>query len=162
SANSSEVSSQSTLPSFRAMKPSRLAAMWMVTRESSVGELIGSLSYIVGCRIFGELHGVDRRAPLEQCLGHSVPTVHHIAVRGENDRIREVGGVHEREMLDERAPRHRLVVAVDRFIELPDLRERHALDAKRAGEQHQPVDVPREQTSWRLAEVVLLAHRLLT
>jgi hypothetical protein len=32
--NSSEVSSQSTLPSFRAMKPSRLAAMWIVTRES--------------------------------------------------------------------------------------------------------------------------------
>src|SRR6476469_1988844 len=35
-ANSSEVSSQSTLPSFRAMKPSRLAAMWIVTRESVV------------------------------------------------------------------------------------------------------------------------------
>src|SRR5881397_984332 len=34
-ANSSEVSSQSTLPSFRAMKPSRLAAMWIVTRESA-------------------------------------------------------------------------------------------------------------------------------
>src|SRR4029453_2872609 len=33
-ANSSDVSSQSTLPSFRAMKPSRLAAMWIVTRES--------------------------------------------------------------------------------------------------------------------------------
>src|SRR6516165_987642 len=33
SANSSEVSSQSTLPSFRAMKPSRLATMWIVTRE---------------------------------------------------------------------------------------------------------------------------------
>src|SRR5215475_12321117 len=28
----SEVSSQSTLPSFLAMKPSRLAAMWIVTR----------------------------------------------------------------------------------------------------------------------------------
>src|SRR5882757_592495 len=35
-ANSSAVSSQSTLPSFRAMKPSRLAAMWIVTRESVV------------------------------------------------------------------------------------------------------------------------------
>src|ERR1043166_8306145 len=34
SANSSEVSIQSTLPSFRAIKPSRLAAMWIVTRES--------------------------------------------------------------------------------------------------------------------------------
>src|ERR1041385_4990432 len=33
-ANSSAVSSQSTRPSFRAMKPSRLAAMWIVTRES--------------------------------------------------------------------------------------------------------------------------------
>src|SRR6186713_2342232 len=33
-ANSSEVSSQSTRPSFRAMKPSRLAAMWIVTCES--------------------------------------------------------------------------------------------------------------------------------
>src|SRR5260221_9254766 len=33
-ANSSEVSSQSTRPSFRAMKPSRLAAMWIVTFES--------------------------------------------------------------------------------------------------------------------------------
>src|SRR6185369_12866455 len=32
--NSSVVSSQSTRPSFRAMKPSRLAAMWIVTRES--------------------------------------------------------------------------------------------------------------------------------
>src|SRR5262245_15949330 len=30
----SEVSSQSTRPSFRAMKPSRLAAMWIVTRDS--------------------------------------------------------------------------------------------------------------------------------
>src|SRR6516225_7632993 len=30
----SDVSSQSTLPSFLAMKPSRLAAMWIVTRES--------------------------------------------------------------------------------------------------------------------------------
>src|SRR6187401_374821 len=29
----SEVSSQSTLPFFRAMKPSRLAAMWIVTRD---------------------------------------------------------------------------------------------------------------------------------
>src|SRR3954471_22228068 len=29
----SEVSIQCTLPSLRAMKPSRLAAMWMVTRE---------------------------------------------------------------------------------------------------------------------------------
>src|SRR5262252_8245319 len=29
----SDVSSQSTLPSFRAMKPSRLAAMWIVTRD---------------------------------------------------------------------------------------------------------------------------------
>ncbi len=28
-----DVSSQSTLPSLRAMKPSRLAAMWIVTRE---------------------------------------------------------------------------------------------------------------------------------
>src|SRR5882672_301139 len=35
STNSSEVSSQSTLPSFRATKPSRLAAMWIVTRESA-------------------------------------------------------------------------------------------------------------------------------
>src|SRR6185369_15621114 len=33
SANSSDVSSQSTLPSLRAMKPSRLAAMWIVMRE---------------------------------------------------------------------------------------------------------------------------------
>src|ERR1019366_2372881 len=32
--NVSEVSSQSTLPSFRAMKPSRLATMWMVTQDS--------------------------------------------------------------------------------------------------------------------------------
>src|SRR5436190_22947203 len=32
-ANSSEVSSQSTLPSLRATKPSRLATMWIVTRE---------------------------------------------------------------------------------------------------------------------------------
>src|SRR5687768_8803316 len=32
-ANSSEVSSHSTRPSFRAMKPSRLAAMWIVTRD---------------------------------------------------------------------------------------------------------------------------------
>src|SRR5262249_35296053 len=29
-------SSQSTLPSFRAMKPSRLATMWIVTRESAL------------------------------------------------------------------------------------------------------------------------------
>src|SRR5689334_7287128 len=34
---SSEVSSQSTRPSFRAMKPSRLAAMWMVTRVLTLG-----------------------------------------------------------------------------------------------------------------------------
>src|SRR5215813_13217830 len=34
STNSSEVSSQSTRPSFRAMKPSRLADMWIVTRDS--------------------------------------------------------------------------------------------------------------------------------
>src|SRR5262249_10159961 len=34
--NSSEVSSQSTRPSLRAMKPSRLAAMWIVTRESAL------------------------------------------------------------------------------------------------------------------------------
>src|SRR5882762_9395941 len=33
SSNLSEVSSQSTRPSLRAMKPSRLATMWMVTRE---------------------------------------------------------------------------------------------------------------------------------
>src|ERR1044072_6639417 len=32
-ANSSEVSIQSSRPAFRAMKPSRLATMWMVTRE---------------------------------------------------------------------------------------------------------------------------------
>src|SRR5262250_2003233 len=31
--NWSDVSSQSTLPSFLAMKPSRLAAMWIVTRD---------------------------------------------------------------------------------------------------------------------------------
>src|SRR5215831_11903378 len=37
STNSSEVWSQSTRPSFRAMKPSRLAAMWMVTREVTLG-----------------------------------------------------------------------------------------------------------------------------
>ena len=35
SANSSEVSSQSTRPSLRAMNPSRLATMWMVTQESA-------------------------------------------------------------------------------------------------------------------------------
>jgi hypothetical protein len=34
-ANSSEVSSQSTLPSLRAMKLSRLAAIWIVRRESA-------------------------------------------------------------------------------------------------------------------------------
>src|SRR4051812_45594354 len=33
-ANSSDVSSQSTRPSFRAMNPSRLATIWIVTRES--------------------------------------------------------------------------------------------------------------------------------
>src|SRR5258706_4285044 len=33
---SSAVSSQSTRPSRRAMKPSRLAAMWIVTRESGL------------------------------------------------------------------------------------------------------------------------------
>src|SRR6185503_10221066 len=35
-AKSSAVSSQSTLSSLRATKPSRLAAMWSVTRESAV------------------------------------------------------------------------------------------------------------------------------
>jgi hypothetical protein len=34
SANLSDVSIQSTLPSLRAMKPSTLAAMWIVTWES--------------------------------------------------------------------------------------------------------------------------------
>src|SRR5436190_1276108 len=34
-ANSSDVSSQSTRPSLRAMNPSRLATMWIVTRESA-------------------------------------------------------------------------------------------------------------------------------
>src|SRR5581483_2629969 len=38
--NSSWVSIQSTRPSLRAMKPSRLAAMWIVTRDSSVAMLI--------------------------------------------------------------------------------------------------------------------------
>src|SRR5262245_23061679 len=33
--NSSEASSHSTLPSLRAMNPSRLATMWIVTQEST-------------------------------------------------------------------------------------------------------------------------------
>src|SRR5579875_3746306 len=64
SANSSEVSSQSTLPSFRAMKPSRLAAMWIVTREAAFAIVLPSRH----ASMPPDNTAQQRRPPLLHCL----------------------------------------------------------------------------------------------
>lgn len=87
-----------------------------------------------------------------------MPAIHDGAVGGKDDRIGEVGRVHQRRMLDESAPGDRMSVVVECVIELPDLSQRYGSNRKRVRQLDEAIDVPREQSTRRVAKVVLFAH----
>ena len=101
---------------------------------------------------------IDGTPPLARRFHNAVHAVHYGSTRGENDRVRKIGGIDQPHMLDESAPRAGFIVAGPRFVELADRFERDLLARQSTREFHQSVDIPSQEATRRRPKVVLLTH----
>src|SRR5689334_6836181 len=85
-------------------------------------------------------------------------TIHDVSVCREDNGEGEVGLLDQLEVLHDPPPGDGLAVVPPRLIQFSNRRQRDDLSGQTPRELHQSIDVPREETAGRRAEVVLLAH----
>ncbi len=97
---------------------------------------------MIGRRIFRELDGGDRRPSCERRLRDAMPAIHHLAVRGQDDRKRQVGLLDQPHVFDEFAPRLVLVIAGPGPIELAEFLEGNFAPREILRQRNEAIDVP--------------------
>lgn len=88
-----------------------------------------------------------------------MPAVHHLAVRGKNDGMRQISLVDQLDVSCQLAPRQtRASAAANRLIQLSNRLERYALARQTSRQFAETVDVPREKSTLGFTKEVLLAQ----
>ena len=120
----------------------------------SIRQIIRTTPDMIGRRIFRELDGGNRRPSRERGLRDAMPAIHHLAVRRQDDRKRQVGLLDQPHVFDERAPRLTLVIAGPGPIELAELVEGNLAPREILRQCNEPIDVPGLQAGGRRPKMV--------
>src|SRR5687768_11102913 len=124
----------------------------------SIWQFVRASPDMIGRRVDLELHGLDISESRADGFRYAMPSVHHRAVSGEDDRIRQIRFVHELHVLQQLAPRARLVLAEPLFVEDVELLQRDLFPWKLRRKLDEPIHVPGQHAAIGRSEVILLAH----
>ena len=124
-----------------------------------IGKLVGVAINMVRLDVPIESDRLDRGLPQHLRLADSVHTVHHATIKGQDDRLGQVGFVDE-PCVAGNGPAGRCVIAAEPmgFVKFGNLCEGNSLNRQVGAKFNQTIDIPGQQPLIRTSEVVLLSH----
>lgn len=141
---------------FRSSRRSSAAAV--CKQAPSIWQIRWLNVMVIRRRILAELHSLNVGAPGSERFGRPVHAVHDGSVCRQDNRERQIRGVHQLDVFNQRYPSCRSARARPRFVQLPNPRQWHLSSRVRRRQLHKLVHIPRKESSGTRPKEVLFSH----
>jgi hypothetical protein len=130
-----------------------------MTGGVTIREFVRMDTNVIGRGVVSKSNRLNRFSPQKRSLPDAVHAIHDATIRRENNGKTQVCGLNQASVLHDRPASRKIAETEPKgFVKLSDCAQWDLNTRKVFGQRDEPINVPRQKATLRLAKVILLSH----